>query len=188
MLVADGGVLVTARCLKQTSIGLVIDDTPRLFDQAFNRWREMFRVARRRFAEAQSALMRARRRDGRHGAPQAGRSAAPTQFAAADKHQPRGRAIFIRIVIWPAKVSYLGIISRRYPCAPGSHTTMANLFRATLLALRELAPNNILYHEGAKWEAVSFQAPPGGLEERRRLRRLCRTCGAFCEDIARSVF
>ena len=32
-------------------------------DQAFNRWRELFRVATRQFAEAQSALMRARRRD-----------------------------------------------------------------------------------------------------------------------------
>jgi hypothetical protein len=54
--------------------------------------------------------------------------------------------------------------------------------RPRFLALREFAPNNILYHEGGKWEAMSFQAPPGGLEERRQVRRLCRTCGAFCED------
>ncbi len=36
--------------------------------------------------------------------------------------------------------------------------------RPRFLALREFAPGNILYHEGAKWEVVSFQAPPGGLE------------------------
>lgn len=29
--------------------------------------------------------------------------------------------------------------------------------------------------------AISFQSPPGGLDERRVQRRLCGTCGAFCE-------
>jgi hypothetical protein len=53
--------------------------------------------------------------------------------------------------------------------------------RPRFLALREFAPGNILYHEGAKWEVVSFQAPPGGLEERHSQKHLCRTCGAFCE-------
>ena len=51
--------------------------------------------------------------------------------------------------------------------------------RPRFLALREFAPGNILYHEGSKWEVVSFQAPPGGLDSRRRRVRLCRTCGAY---------
>ena len=54
--------------------------------------------------------------------------------------------------------------------------------RPRFLALREFAPGNMLYHEGAKWEVVSFQSPPGGLDERRALRRLCRACGAFCDN------
>ena len=35
--------------------------------------------------------------------------------------------------------------------------------RPRFLALREFGPNNIVYHEGAKWEVVTFQSPPGGL-------------------------
>ena len=29
---------------------------------------------------------------------------------------------------------------------------------------------------------MSFEAPPGGLDQRRIQRRLCRTCGAFCDN------
>jgi superfamily II DNA/RNA helicase len=58
MLAADEGVLATAGWYNETWIGQVINDAPRLFDQAFNRWRELFRVATRQFSEAQAALMR----------------------------------------------------------------------------------------------------------------------------------
>ena len=60
--------------------------------------------------------------------------------------------------------------------------------RPRFLAFREFGPGNIVYHEGAKWEVVSFEAPPGGLDQRRSQRRLCRSCGAFCDntlDLAR---
>ena len=53
--------------------------------------------------------------------------------------------------------------------------------RPRFLALSEFGPNNIIYHEGAKWEVVSFQSPPGGLEERRIQKRLCSMCGSFSE-------
>jgi hypothetical protein len=56
--------------------------------------------------------------------------------------------------------------------------TIRDISRPRFLALREFGPSNILYHEGTQWEVVSFQAPPGGLDERRSQRRLCRTCGA----------
>jgi hypothetical protein len=54
--------------------------------------------------------------------------------------------------------------------------------RPRFLAIREFAPGNVVYHEGAKRECVSFQSPPGGLDERRSRKRLCRTCYAFCAD------
>ncbi|MFN3414028.1 MAG: Zn-binding domain-containing protein, partial [Thermoanaerobaculum sp.] len=53
--------------------------------------------------------------------------------------------------------------------------------RPRFLAIREFAPQNFLYHEGAQWESVAFQAPPGGLDERRSRKRFCRRCGAFSE-------
>jgi ferredoxin len=54
--------------------------------------------------------------------------------------------------------------------------------RRRFLAIREFAPGNIIYHEGAKWEVWSFQPPPGGLDDRRVQRRLCRSCGAYCDS------
>ncbi|MGB9521532.1 MAG: Zn-binding domain-containing protein, partial [Anaerolineales bacterium] len=53
--------------------------------------------------------------------------------------------------------------------------------RPRFLAIREFAPGNIIYHEGAKWEVVAFQSPPGGLEERLSRKRVCLTCGSFCD-------
>jgi very-short-patch-repair endonuclease len=53
--------------------------------------------------------------------------------------------------------------------------------RPRVLAIREFAPHNIVYHEGAKWQVRRFFLPPGGLEQRRRSYRLCLECGAFAE-------
>jgi hypothetical protein len=50
------------------------------------------------------------------------------------------------------------------------------------LALREFAPGNIVYHEGAKWEISAFQSPPGGLDARRSQKRICTTCGAYTDS------
>jgi ATP-dependent helicase YprA (DUF1998 family) len=183
MLSADEGILVTAGWYSDTWIEQVINDAPRLFDQAFNRWRELFRVATRQFSEAQSALMRARRRD--------------EQDVARRRQDEALRQLnLLRLINTSREESdfypyrYLAsegfLPGYNFPALPVRawvpHDDGEFISRPRFLALREFAPNNILYHEGAKWEAVSFQAPPGGLEERRRVRRLCRTCGAFCED------
>lgn len=53
--------------------------------------------------------------------------------------------------------------------------------RPRFLAIREFGPQNVVYHEGAKWEVTKFQAPPGGLAQRCIRKKLCQHCSAFSE-------
>lgn len=49
--------------------------------------------------------------------------------------------------------------------------------RPRFLAIREFAPRNTVYHEGAKWQVVRFCTDQ--IERRRQDYKLCRACGAF---------
>ena len=160
----------------------MLDAAPQHFDRAFDRWRELYRAATRQLIEAQNALLRARR------------SEEQAQAAARQQEALRQRNLLLQVNtareesdFYPYR--YLAsegfLPGYNFPALPirawvprGEGEFVA---RPRFLALREFAPGNILYHEGAKWEVVSFQAPPGGLEERRSQKRLCRTCGAFCD-------
>ena len=49
--------------------------------------------------------------------------------------------------------------------------------RPRSLALREFGPNNFVLSRRRAVGDVSFQSPPGGLEERRSQKRFCQVCG-----------
>ena len=51
--------------------------------------------------------------------------------------------------------------------------------RPRFLAIREFGPQNIVYHEGSKWEVRKFQTPPGGLRKRLSFKKICLNCSAF---------
>ncbi len=53
--------------------------------------------------------------------------------------------------------------------------------RPRFLAIREFAPQNIVYHEGTKWQVDRFQIPAGGISERKTQKKLCTQCAAFGE-------
>jgi len=182
ILNADADVLATAAWFSESWIDRVLQEAPQQFNDAFDRWRELYRTATRQLLEAQNDLLRARRAD--------------DQAAAVAKQQEalRQRSLLLQINVsreesdfYPYR--YLAsegfLPGYNFPALPIRAWVPREegefISRPRFLALREFAPNNILYHEGAKWEIVSFQAPPGGLDERRNQRRLCGTCGAFCE-------
>jgi Lhr-like helicase len=182
LLAADRGLLAAARWFDEDWIDRVVDEAPQQFDRAFDRWREMFRAAMRQLQEAQNELIRARR-------PEDQRRAQARQMEAL--HQ---RNLLLQIDttreesdFYPYR--YLAsegfLPGYNFPSLPvrawvprGDGEFIA---RPRFLAIREFAPGNIIYHEGAKWEVWSFQAPPGGLDDRRVQRRLCRSCGAYCD-------
>src|SRR5262249_3205140 len=143
---------------------------------------ELYRVARRQLSEAQTVLLRARR-------------AEEQAQAMARQHEAiRQCNLLLQVNVTHEESDFYpyrylaseGFLpGYNFPALPIRAWVPRNegefVARPRFLALREFAPGNILYHEGAKWEVVSFQAPPGGLDERRSQKRLCRTCGAFCE-------
>jgi len=53
--------------------------------------------------------------------------------------------------------------------------------RPRFLAIREFAPFNIIYHERTKWEVVKFQIPPGGLQGRIQKIKVCNLCQYISE-------
>ncbi len=55
--------------------------------------------------------------------------------------------------------------------------------RPRFLALSEFGPDNIIYHEGAKYKTYKLISPPGGIEERKLRAKLCDTCGYFNKDV-----
>jgi len=183
ILSADAGILGAAGWFGEAWIERVFAEAPKRFDEAFNRWRELFRSATRQLLEAQNALIRARR---------------PEEQAEAQRQQQealRQRNLLLQINITREESDFYpyrylaseGFLpGYNFPALPVRAWVPRKggefIARPRFLALREFAPSNILYHEGAKWEVVGFQAPPGGLDERKAQRRLCRTCGAFCDN------
>jgi Lhr-like helicase len=182
VLAADQGLLTATAWFSDEWIDRVLDEAPQRFDGAFGRWRELFRAATRQLLEAQTILLRARRADEQ------------AQAVARQQEALRQRNLLLQINttreegdFYPYR--YLAsegfLPGYNFPALPVRAWVPRDdgefISRPRLLALREFGPNNILYHEGAKWEVVSFQSPPGGLDERRSEKRLCWTCGAFCE-------
>ncbi len=183
ILVADAGALATAGWFGDAWIEQVLNDAARLFDAAFDRWRELYRVATRQLSEAQSALQRARRREDQVDARRREDEALRQLNLLRQINTSREESDFYPYRYLASEGFLPGY---NFPALPVRAWVPRDdgefISRPRFLALRELAPNNFVYHEGAKWEVVSFQAPPGGLDERRQMRRLCCTCSAFCDD------
>jgi ATP-dependent helicase YprA (DUF1998 family)/RNA polymerase subunit RPABC4/transcription elongation factor Spt4 len=183
VLAPNAGLLATSGWFSDTWIDRVIDEAPQWFNRAFDRWRELYRAATQQLNEASSALFRARRSDeqARVMARQQEALRQLNLLRQVDVSREEGDFYPYRYL---ASEGFLP--GYNFPALPVRAWVPRDkgefIGRPRFLALREFGPHNILYHEGAKWEVVSFQVPPGGLGERRSRKRLCRTCGAFCDD------
>jgi ATP-dependent helicase YprA (DUF1998 family) len=181
ILRADEDWLRAAEWLDEKWLKEVVAEAPKTFNRAFDRWRELYKAAKRQLETARAEEDRARTRD-------------EQRLAQARQDEARHQLNLLLQVgvareegdFYPYR--YLAsegfLPGYNFPALPvrawvprGEGEFIA---RPRFLAIREFAPGNIIYHEGAKWEVVSFQAPPGGLDERKSQKRFCRTCGAFC--------
>jgi Lhr-like helicase len=164
-------------------IDRVLDEAPEQFDQAFDRWRELYRAANLQLEKAQNDLRHARRREDQEDARRREEEAIHQRNLLLQINVAREEGDFYPYRYLASEGFLPGY---NFPALPVRAWVPRDegefISRPRFLALREFAPGNIFYHEGAKWEIVGFQPPPGGLEERRVRPRLCRTCGAFCED------
>jgi ATP-dependent helicase YprA (DUF1998 family) len=182
ILAADEGMLASSRWFGDAWVDRVLDEAPREFDRAFDRWRELYRSATRQLVEAQNALLRARRTEEQVQAQQRQQEAIRQRNLLLQVNVGREESDFYPYRYLASEGFLPGY---NFPALPVRAWVPREegefISRPRFLALREFAPGNILYHEGSKWEVTSFQSPPGGLDERRSQKRLCRTCGAFCD-------
>ncbi len=183
LFVADEGVLAASGWFSDRWIQQVIEEAPRQFDRAFDRWRELYHAAKRQRDAARAEEDRARTRD--------------EQRRASDRQEEARRQLNLLLQVGVAREEsdfypyrYLAsegfLPGYNFPALPvrawvPRSTEGEFIARPRFLAIREFAPQNFLYHEGRQWESVAFQAPPGGLDERKSKKRLCRTCGAFAD-------
>ncbi len=161
----------------------VVAGAPEAFDRAFDRWRDLYWAAISQREEARSELDRATQKE--------------DQDRARKKEEEAQRQINLLRQIGVAREEgdfypyrYLAsegfLPGYNFPALPVRAWVPRGegefLSRPRALAIREYAPHNIIYHEGAKWQVVSFQVPPGGLASRiTSSKRLCLTCQTFCE-------
>ena len=183
VLLSDASALESAGLQMDEWIARVLDEAPERFDRAFDRWRELYRAAQRQLRAAQATLERARSREQQSAAAQrqkealrqrnlllrldAGREEGdfyPYRYLASEGFLPGYNFPALPVRVWVPR--------RQGEFIP----------RPRFVALREFGPGNILYHEGSKWEAVRFQLPAGGLDDRCIDRRICRGCGAYCDS------
>ncbi len=183
LLAADEGVLAASGWFSEGWIRQVIEEAPREFDRAFDRWRELYRAARRLRDAARAEEDRARTRE--------------EQQRARLRQDEARRQLNLLLQVGVAREEgdfypyrYLAsegfLPGYNFPALPVRAWVPRGeegdfIARPRFLAIREFAPQNFLYHEGCQWESVAFQAPPGGLDERKIRKRLCHSCGAFAD-------
>jgi hypothetical protein len=160
----------------------VLQDAPEKFDRAFDRWRELFLAADRQLVDAQNLLRRARQRDEQEQAQRRQEEAVRQRNLLLQLGVTREESDFYPYRYLASEGFLPGY---NFPALPVRAWVPRDegefISRPRSLALREFGPNNFLYHEGARWEIVSFQSPPGGLEERRSQKRFCQTCGTYSD-------
>ncbi|GIW95169.1 MAG: DEAD/DEAH box helicase [Pirellulaceae bacterium] len=160
----------------------VVNEARHAFDRAFDRWRELYRAANAQLREAQQLMwqndVQAQER-GRRLQEEAIRQRNlllqqevaseesdfyPYRYLASEEFLPGYNFPALPVRAWVPRRGQGEFISR-----------------PRFLAIREFGPQNIIYHEGSKWEVVRFQAPPGGLLQRKMQRRICLSCSAFTD-------
>jgi Domain of unknown function (DUF1998) len=178
----DLAALANAGWFSDTWLETVITEAPTNFNRAFERWRELYRAATRQMIEAQAALRRARDRDAQAEARRREEEALRQLNLLRQLSTNREESDFYPYRYLASEGFLPGY---NFPALPVRAWVPRDdgefISRPRFLALREFGPNNSIYHEGARWEIVSFQSPPGGLEERRTQKRFCVTCGSFCD-------
>ncbi|HOL44293.1 MAG TPA: DEAD/DEAH box helicase [Methanothrix sp.] len=163
-------------------IDRVINEAPSAFDHAFDRWRELFRAANSQLDRA-NQMMKQRDKKIQDRAKRLQDEALRQRNLLLQQDVAREEGDFYPYRYLASEGFLPGY---NFPALPvrawvprrGQGEFIA---RPRFLAIREFGPENIVYHEGSKWEVYRFQSPPGGLEQRRMQKKICKICSAFAD-------
>ena len=183
MLRADENLLTQTYWYKDDWIDNVLSNAPHEFNEAFNRWRELYRAAKKMLESARAEEDKAKNRDEQKRAREKQEEARRQLNLLRQFDVSREESDFYPYRYLASEGFLPGY---NFPALPVrawiNRGEGEYISRPRFLAVYEFAPRNIIYHEGTKWECFSFQTPPGGLTERKSKKRLCYECGAYCEE------
>lgn len=170
----------------QEWLSAVLRSAAQEFDRSFNRWRELYRTADQQWDEANKTLrLPVRDREERRIAERRRAEAERQKNLLCNYGTSAEESDFYPYRYLASEGFLPGYNFPRLPIRAfiprGEGEFVA---RPRFLALREFGPQNIIYHEGAKYQAGALMAPPGGLAQRRTQARLCNTCGYYHADAA----
>ena len=154
---------------------------PRVFDQAFDRWRELYQTAQAQWEQANDVLRNPpREREARENAERLRAEAERQKNLLCNIGVTAEESDFYPYRYLASEGFLPGYNFPRLPVRAfiprGDGEYIA---RPRFLALTEFGPQNIIYHEGAKYQVNALSAPPGGLAQRLTTARLCGGCGYY---------
>ncbi len=168
----------------------LIENAPYAFDRAFDRWRDEFRLAWAQLIEAQNQKQRALLRRGREAREEASQ-ATRLEFEA-QRRLDLLRCENIRPEesdFYPYR--YLAsegfLPGYNFPALPvraylaRSSKDGEFVSRPRFLAVNEFGPNNIIYHNGTKYQVNQAMLPIQEPEKRFVRAKLCQNCGYLHE-------
>lgn len=154
------------------------------FDEAFERWRELYRAAYSQLMTAQEKLRHSRSLKDQEEAQRLEVEALRQLNLLRNLTKAQEESDFYPYRYLASEGFLPGYNFPRLPLRAYVPRGEGGEYiaRPRFLALTEFGPHNVIYHSGAKYEVRGFVFPPGGLEHRRRTVKLCRVCGFFHED------
>jgi ATP-dependent helicase YprA (DUF1998 family) len=163
----------------------VLKRAPDEFNKSFDRWRELYRSADRQWQEANEVLRHpVRDRNQRIKAEIERREAERQKNLLCNVGTTREESDFYPYRYLASEGFLPGYNFPRLPIrAYIPRKDGEFISRPRFLGITEFGPRNIIYHEGAKYEAGRLVVPPGGLPSRRVQGKLCKVCGYFQREV-----
>jgi len=163
----------------------VLREAPTRFNEAFERWRELYISATQQRDEARKTVDRpgANAKD-RQEAEQKEREAKREIALLLNQANKSTESDFYPYRYLAAEGFLPGYNFPRLPLRallPAGDETHS-VDRPRFLGLGEFGPRNILYHEGRKYRMARCVLPTGGVEGRLKKAKFCTACGYFHDD------
>ncbi len=178
--------LVRAGWYTDAWLETVLTNAPQKLDEAFNRWRDLFDAAQRQLDEARRVQDDAyRTRVAKQDVKVAERREieAKRQLELLCNQTRRSEESDFYPYRYLASEGFLpGYSFPRLPVrayVDSGADRQAYLNRARLLAIREYGPQNVIYHEGRKFQVTRSLLPPRETPDRFVQAKLCQECG-YC--------
>ncbi len=164
-------------------------NAPKEFDEAFDRWRELYNSARTQLAEANKRSEITGLSGADRGKIKAAQMQAQDQIAILEQGKASNGSDFYSYRYLATEGFLPGYNFPRLPLyafVPGEGKTGSFLSRARFLAISEFGPRSLIYHEGRAYRVMKAKLPPevrqgDGSELATKDIYICSNCGASHE-------